>query len=262
MMSTASTTATPARRGGPAPALTRVLRHTAFEARILMSNGEQLMVAILLPAMLLLGLRTLPIGALAGVARIDTAVAATASTAIISTAFTSQAIQTGFDRRGGVLRWIATTPLGREGYLAGKVLATLCVQALQAVVLGGLAVVLGWRPGIGGLIAAVPVWLIGAVAFGALGLLVAGTLRTEAVLALSNVLFVLFVSVGGVAVPPQSFPRLVRGLIDLLPSGALGELMRGTLGGTAFPWGSLVVLLLWAIGGSCAVARWFRWTSV
>lgn len=246
----------------PAPTPVRILQHARFEARILLSNGEQLMVAIVLPALVLLALRLLPVGTVGGTERIDTAVAATAATALISTSFTSQAIQTGFDRRGGVLRWIATTPLGRDGYLAGKIIATLGVHVLQVIVLGALALALGWRPAPTGLLAAVPVWLIGTVAFGSLGLLVAGTLRSEAVLAVSNVLFILLVTVGGVALPPAGYPRILRGLVDLLPSGALGELLRSCLAGTAFPVGSLVVLALWAVAGSLLVSRLFRWTSV
>src|SRR5699024_12835871 len=81
-----------------------------------------------------------------GVAAIDTAVAATCATALISTSFTSQAIITGFDRRNGVLRWVATTPLGRGGYLAGKILATLATHVLQVLVLGVIALIIGWRP--------------------------------------------------------------------------------------------------------------------
>ncbi|PWH05821.1 ABC transporter [Brachybacterium endophyticum] len=260
-MSTVPTTSPTRRPASPAPALQRILAHARLEARVLLTNGEQLMVAILMPALVLIALRFVPVGRLDGVSSIDTAVAATAATALISTSFTSQAIQTGFDRRGGVLRWIATTPLGRDGYLAGKILATLCVHLLQVVVLALIALALGWHPGVGGLFAALPIWLVGTVAFGAIGLLVAGTLRTEAVLAVSNVLFVLFVALGGVAIPTSSYPRLLRGLVDLLPSGALGELLRSVLAGGSFPAGSLVVLILWAVAGCFAVARWFRWTS-
>jgi ABC-2 type transport system permease protein len=249
-------------RAAPAPAARRIAAHARLEARILLTNGEQLMVAILMPALVLLALRFVPVGRVEGLASIDTAVAATAATALVSTSFTSQAIQTGFDRRGGVLRWIATTPLGRDGYLAGKILATLAVHVLQVVVLGVIALFLGWRPGLGGLVAAIPIWIIGTIAFGALGLLIAGTLRTEAVLAVSNVLFVLFIALGGIAIPTAAYPRMLGGLVDLLPSGALGELMRSVLAGSPFPVGSLVVLVLWAVAASLAVARWFRWTSV
>lgn len=245
----------------PAPAVRRILAHAGLEARILLSNGEQLTVAIALPAMVLIGLWLLPLGRLEGVAAVDTAVAATFATALISTSFTSQAILTGFDRRNGVLRWVATTPLGRGGYLAGKILATLSTHVLQVVVLGVIALIIGWRPELSGLLGMVPVWLVGTVAFGALGMLVAGTLRTEAVLAVSNLVFVLLVAAGGVAFPTAAYPRILGGLVDLLPSGALGELMRACLASGPFSIGSVVVLLLWAVGAVLAVMRWFRWTD-
>ena len=258
-MTTTSSSSLPT--GGPASPLSRVLHHAAFEARVLLSNGEQLMVAIIIPALVLLGMRFLPLMPGSPAVRLDHAVAATAATALIATSFTSQAIQTGFDRRAGVLRWIATTPLGRGGYLAGKILATLAVHVVQIVLLGGLALMLGWRPDALGLLGAVPVWLLGALAFGALGLLVAGTLRTEAVLALTNVLFLLFVTVGGITIPPSSFPRVLQGLVDLLPSGALGELMRACLAGHGLIISPLIVLAAWASVATLAVSRWFRWTS-
>lgn len=254
--------ATEDRTPRPAPPLRRILAHAALETRLILSNGEQLMVAIVLPALVLIGLRLLPLGRIEGVPGIDTAVAATLTTALISTSLTSQAILTGFDRRNGVLRWVATTPLGRDGYLGGKILATLTTHVLQVVVLGILALILGWRPELAGLLAAVPVWLIGTVAFGTLGLLIAGTLRTEAVLAVSNLVFLLLVAAGGVAFPTSTYPRMLAGLVDLLPSGALGELMRACLASGPFSAGSLVVLLLWAVAGVFAVLRWFRWTDV
>lgn len=258
---TSSDAAAPERSPRPAPALRRVLAHARLEARVLLSNGEQLTVAIALPAMVLIGLWLLPLGRIEGVAAVDTAVAATFATALISTSFTSQAILTGFDRRNGVLRWVATTPLGRGGYLAGKILATLTTHVLQVIVLGLIALIIGWRPELPGLLGLLPVWLVGTVAFGALGMLVAGTLRTEAVLAVSNLVFVLMIAAGGVAFPAASYPRILGGLVDLLPSGALGELMRACLASGPFSVGSVVVLLLWAVGGVLAVMRWFRWTD-
>ncbi|MGO1684223.1 MAG: ABC transporter permease [Brachybacterium sp.] len=245
----------------PAPALRRILSHAGLETRVLLSNGEQLTVAVALPAMVLIGLWLLPLGRLEGVSAVDTAVAATFATALISTSFTSQAIITGFDRRNGVLRWVATTPLGRGGYLAGKILATLTTHVLQVVVLGLIALIIGWRPELLGLLAMIPVWLIGTVAFGSLGMLIAGTLRTEAVLAVSNLVFVLLIAAGGVAFPTEAYPRILGGLVDLLPSGALGELLRACLASGSFSLGSVVVLLAWAVAGVLAVIRWFRWTD-
>ena len=251
-MSVSSTAASPARR---------VLAHAGLEARILLSNGEQLMVALVIPAMVLFALRSLPIGRLDGAETMSTAVAATFATALISTSFTSQAIQTGFDRRGGVLTWIATTPLGRSGYLAGKILATLSIQLLQLLVLGGTAMALGWQVPGARLLLIVPIWWLGSITFGALGLLIAGTLRTEAVLALSNLLFLLMIAAGGVTLPASSMPHVLTAFVQLLPSAALADLLRAAVGAGHLTVLSVVVLLVWTVLAPVLVVRSFRWTS-
>ena len=53
----------------------------------------------------------------------------------MSTAFTSLAIATGFERRYGVLKRLGTSPLPRSGLLAGKVVALLLVEVLQVAVI-------------------------------------------------------------------------------------------------------------------------------
>ena len=57
-----------------------------------------------------------------------------------------QGIATGFDRRYGVMRFLSTTPLGRTGLIAGKIMAVLAVLSLQVLVIAGTALMLGWRP--------------------------------------------------------------------------------------------------------------------
>ena len=68
--------------------------------------------------------------------RADLATAGALALAVVSTAFTGQAISTGFDRRAGVLRLLGTTPLGRGGLLAAKGVAVLSVLAVQVVCSG------------------------------------------------------------------------------------------------------------------------------
>lgn len=192
-----------------APAWRRVLTQAAFESRTVLRNGEQLLVTIALPLFLLVGLARTAVVELdtGGAARIDFVTPGVLAVAIMSTAFTSQAIATAFDRRNGVLRLLATTPLGRRGLLAGKVLAVLAIELVQAVVLCGVALALGWRPDAAGIPAAIGAGLLGTAAFTALALLLAGTLRAEGVLALANLVLVLLVVGGGVLVPPETRNR-------------------------------------------------------
>jgi ABC-2 type transport system permease protein len=244
-----------------APAWRRIAAQTAFETRTILRNGEQLLVTIALPLFLLVGLVRTSIFELdtAGATRVDFVTPGVIAVAVMSTAFTSQAIATAFDRRNGVLRLMATTPLGRRGLLAGKVLGVLAVELVQAVVLSGVALALGWRPHAAGIPAALGAGLLGTAAFTALALLVAGALRAEGVLALANLLLVLLIVGGGVLVPPDRLPAGLAEVAAWLPSGALGEAMRGALSGGGVPGVAIVVLVGWTVALSWGAARLFRW---
>lgn len=240
-----------------APAWRRVLAHAGFEVRAVLRNGEQLLVTLILPALVLTVLGRTDVLDL-GADRMAVVAPGVLALAVMSTGLTSQAIATAFDRRAGVLRLLATTPLGRDGLVAGKVVAVLVVEALQVVVLGGVAMVLGWRPL--GIPAAIVVLILGTWAFVALGLLLAGTMRAEAVLATANLLWVLLLVGGGVVVPPDRLPGALAALAPLLPSGALGDALRAVTTGGGLPVAAVVVLAAWATGLSVLVARTFRWS--
>jgi ABC-2 type transport system permease protein len=241
-----------------APPLRRVLGQARFDATIMLRNGEQLLLTIILPALLLIGLAFTSVPNLGPGRRIDVVTPGVLALAVLSTSFTGQAIGTGFDRRYGVLRLLGTTPLGRGGLLAGRVLAVLLVELAQVVALGGIGAALGWRPRAAGAPAAVIAVIAGTAAFVALGLLLAGTLRSEAVLAGANLAWVLLAAGGGIVVPTA---RMGAGgaVARLLPSGALGDALRAALQHGRLDWAALAVLLIWAVGAAAASARWFRW---
>ncbi|GAB4086232.1 ABC transporter permease [Myceligenerans cantabricum] len=253
-------TSTATTRPAAAPQARRVLAQAAFEARTLLRNGEQLLVSLILPVLVLVGMATAPfIGiATADVTRIDFATPGVLALAVVSSAFTSQAIATAFDRRNGVLRLLATTPLGRGGLLAGKALAVLAVLGVQVVVLSVVAVMLGWSPHPAGIVPAGLALLLGCACFTALAMLLAGTVRAEGVLAVANLVWILLVVGGGLVVPPDRLGPLGP-LAAVLPSGALGEAVRGALLDGGLPGGPLLVLAGWTVAASLATARWFRW---
>ncbi|GAA4833701.1 ABC transporter permease [Luteimicrobium xylanilyticum] len=263
-MSSHAATAPPdtgAPHAGPAPTRRRIAAQAAFETRAILRNGEQILVTVLLPLFLLVGLDRVHAVELdtSGATRIDFLTPGVLAVAVMSTALTSQAIATAFDRRNGVLRLMATTPLGRGGLLAGKVLGVLAVEVVQAVVLVVAALVLGWHPDAAGIPLAVVSALLGTAAFTALALLVAGTLRAEGVLALANLLLVVLIVAGGVLVPPAHLAGGWSHVAALLPSGALGDAMRGALLDGSVPVGPVLVLLAWTVVLGWATRRWFRW---
>lgn len=249
--------------GAPAPPARRVLAQARFDLRAIMRNGEQLLLTLVLPLLLLFGLARTSVvdvftdsAAAAHLSRIDQVAPGVLALALISTAFTGQAIGTGFDRRAGLLRLLGTTPLGRSGLLAGRVLAVLAVQAGQVLVIGLVAAGLGWRPAAGGVLPAVVLAIASTAAFVGLGLLLAGTVRAEAVLALANLVWVLLLAGGGVVLATARLGAL-GGVVRWLPSGALGDGLRTALAGGAWPIHQLLVTLAWAGLLALAAGRWF-----
>jgi ABC-2 type transport system permease protein len=245
----------------PAPTLARIAAQSRFELATLLANGEQLLVSLVLPLGALLGLAFTSAPSLGEGRRIDVAVPGVLALCVISAAFTAQAIATGFDRRYAVLRLLGTTPLGRSGLLAGKAFATVGVEVLQFVVIGGVGLALGWAPSVTGLVPAALFLLVGTWAFVALALLLAGLLRAEGVLAVANLIWVLLLVLGGVIVPRTQLPAALGAAASVLPSGALADGLRAAFGGGTLLLGALGVLLLWAAGATALASRTFRWSD-
>jgi ABC-2 type transport system permease protein len=244
-----------------APARRRVAAQARFETRMILRNGEQLLVTIALPLFLLVGLdRVHSIEIDTGAAsRIDFITPGVLAVAIMSTSFTSQAIATAFDRRNGVLRLMATTPLGRGGLLAGKVLGVLTVEVVQVVVLTIVALALGWSPSAAGIPLAIVAALLGTAAFTSLAIFLAGVLRAEGVLAVANLLLVVLIAAGGALIPPSHLAVGWGNIAAVLPSGALGDALRGALIDGSIPVGPVIVLLVWTVALGWAARRFFRW---
>jgi len=244
---------------GAASLATRVLNQGRYEAATMLRNGEQLVLMIVMPLLGLIALAVTPILDGMGHSRVDTATPGILALCALSTAFTGQGIATGFDRRYGVLRFLSTTPLGKGGLIAGKVIAVLVALAIQVAIISTVAAFMGWRPSPGGVLLGIPLLVLGAAAFTALGLLIAGTVRPEATLAITNLGWILLAAMGGIVLPAAKFSDTMAGIVDWLPSGALGTLMRASLIDGRLDIFALVILLAWTAAGSVAAIKWFKW---
>jgi ABC-2 type transport system permease protein len=158
-----------------------------------------------------------------------------------------------------VLRFLSTTPLGRTGLIAGKVLAVLAVLALQVAVVSAVAFPLGWNPPAAGWLPGLALLVLGASAFTALGLLVAGTVRPEATLAITNLLWILLGALGGIVIPAERLPAPAPGIVHYLPSGALGQALREAFLRGTVDFGAALILLVWTVLAGAAAIRWFKW---
>ncbi|WP_171983258.1 ABC transporter permease [Nocardia terpenica] len=240
----------PAARGAMLAAQTRM------ELILLLRNGEQLLLTMFIPIALLIGLTLIPISGLGG-HRVDRIVPGVMMVAIMSTAFTGQAIAVGFDRRYGALKRLGATALPRWGIVGGKCAAVLIVVVLQSIVLGLIGVALGWRPSAGGLVFGAIVIALGTATFAAMGLLLGGTLKAEIVLALANIAWFVMLGVASLVFAADNLPGALSIVARLIPSGALAEALDQALN-TGVDWYGIVVLAAWGVVAGYLATRLFR----
>ena len=245
--------------------LVRVIEQGRYETMAMLRNGEQLMLNIIFPVMALIALRFTGLideyANSVGVSRMDAAVPGVLALCVISTALSGQGIATGFDRRYGVLRFLATTPLGRNGLIMGKCIAVLVVVAIQFTLVAALGYGLGWRPDAIAVSRSIITMLMGAGAFTALGLLIAGTVRAEATLAIVNIAWVILAGAGGVVFPLKSFPDWYAGIVAWSPSAALGDALRGNFIQHQWLAEPHWVLIVWTVVIGFVASRKFKWSD-
>lgn len=229
-----------------------------LETRLALRQGEQVLLTLIIPLALLVGLALLAVVPLPE-PRVTSALATVLALGVMSTAFTSQAISLGFDRRYGVLRRLAATPVPRWLVVLGRLGGMAAVVVVQLVVLGLVALLLSWRPDAGPLGWTLLLVVLGTAAFGATGVLLGGTLRAELVLAVANIVWFVLLFAGGVLVPADQLPAALAVVVGLLPSGALADGLRDVLLGGSPTAGQIVVLLVWAVVAGGIAVRTVRW---
>ncbi|WP_435056970.1 ABC transporter permease [Streptomyces sp. bgisy060] len=251
-------TGTHSPRPGAAPVGRMIAAQTALETRMLLRNGEQLLLTVIIPSLLLVLFSTVDIVDTGADEAVDFLAPGVLALAVLSTAFTGQAIATGFERRYGVLKRLGASPLPRWALMTAKTLSVLVTEVLQIVLLTAIALALGWSPR-GNPLSVLLLLVLGTAAFSGLGLLMAGTLKAEATLAAANLVFLLLLVGGGVIVPLERFGA-AGDLLALLPISALSDGLRDVLqNGATMPWGDALVLAVWALLGLGAAAKFFRW---
>jgi ABC-2 type transport system permease protein len=234
--------------------VTAFVAQVKAETRLLFRNGEQLLLTLGIPVLLLVFFSTIKVVDLGAGKRVQTVVPGILALAVMSTAMVGLGIATGFERKYGVLKLLGVTPLGRPRLLGAKAATIAIVEVVQFVVLACLGLALGWRPHLAVALVLASV-VLGTACFAGIGLTLAGRLKGEVNLAAVNGLYLVLLLIGGMVVPLGNLPGPLRAVGRLLPSGALSDTMRQAVG-EATPW---IVLTAWAMVACVAAARLFRW---
>lgn len=231
------------------------------ELQLVSHNGEQLLLTLGIPVLLLTFFGLVDVLPTNTDKPAQFLLPGILALAVMSTAMVSLGISTGFERSYLVLKRLGATPLGRSRLVVAKVVSVFLVEVVQMAVLLPIGLALGWRPdGIASL-GAVGLALLGTSAFAGIGLTLAGTLRGEVNLAAQNGLYLVLLLLGGMIIPLEKLPTVVRAVAHLLPSSALADVMRQSLTGDGTMWVfSLVVLCVWAVVAPICASRFFRWS--
>lgn len=243
---------------GAAPFWRRVWAQATTEVSLILRNGEQAILAIVIPVGVLLGAKLF--GDRLGL-NLQEMAPSVIALVIWSSCLTTLAIATGFERRYNVLERIAATPLGRPGILLGKGLGISLMTLGQILVLSSIGLAVGWRPGftLASALMAALVIILSMGAFAGIALCISGSLRPEATLAFANFLYLIGMPLG-ILIPVDRFPGWAGPVLNVLPTGALGEGLRHAAEGQVLGW-SLLVAGLWCVGTLLLARKVFSWTS-
>ena len=243
-------------RAAAAPRGQMFLAQTRAELTLLMRNGEQVLLTLVIPLGLLVVLSKVPFVNVSG-RRVDFFVPGVLALAVMSAAFTGQAIGTGFERQYGVLKRLGATPLPRSVLLLAKTSAVLLVEVLQVSLICLVGALLGWHPH-GNVPGTVLLLALGTAAFSGLGLLLGGTLRGLTTLAAANLLWFVLLALGGVLYPLKELGP-GKDLALCLPTAALSDGLRQLLQHDLWSARDLLTLAVWAVVSLATASRLFRW---
>ena len=231
-----------------------LLAQLRVELILTLRRGESLLITLVVPVVLLIFF-----GSVAPNPP-DFLVPGLLALAVMSTSMVSLGIATAYERYYGTLKRLLGSPLPRSSLIAAKTLAVLLIEVVQIARAGrhrplharlvprrlaarGAGRARSWA----------------ALAFAGLGLLMAGTLRAEATLAVANGLYLVFLLLGGFILPLDRLPGPIATVAHALPAAALTDATRAALSGSGQGvLGPLALLAAWAVvtmGGAAATFR-------
>lgn len=245
---------TPASRGR------QILTQTTFELLLTLRRGENVLITLIVPVLLLIFFTSLNIVPTTNGHAVNFLLPGILALAIMAAGMVNLGIATAYERYYGVLKRLGSSPLPRSGLIIAKVISILVLECIQVALLVGIAIAFyGWRLA-GSPVLALLTLALGTVTFAALGLAMAGALRAEITLAGANALFLLFVLLGGGILPLSHLPAPLAGFAQLLPAAALTQALQATMtDGAAFPGFPLLILVIWAVVILVVAIRTFQW---
>ncbi|GAC1398806.1 MAG: hypothetical protein NVS4B12_03220 [Ktedonobacteraceae bacterium] len=243
-----------------APLARQIFTQVQYELLLTLRRGENILVTLIVPVMLLIFFTSLNIVPVLNGSAINFLLPGILAIAIMAAGMVNLGIATAYERYYGVLKRLGSSPLSRSSLIIAKVISILILEAIQVLLLIGVAALFyRWQPTGSPLLTLLAIAL-GTITFSACGLAMAGALRAELTLAGANALFLIFVFLGGGVLPLSRLPGPLAALAELLPATALTQALQATMTRNgSFPGYPLLVLTIWAIVVLVIAMRTFKW---
>jgi len=181
----------------------------------------------------------------------------------LASTFAGLAIILVLRREGGILKRLRGTPLPAPTYLGSVIVSTAIVYAIESTVLIVLARVLFHPQLRTQWLSLVLALLLGTVAFAALGIALAGFIRTgDGASAVVNAVYLPMSFLAGSFWTPQAYPHFLKVIADVMPLTYFIRLMRDVTvrNDTIWSdWKNVAVVGAWGLAGLVLAVRAFRW---
>jgi ABC-type multidrug transport system permease subunit len=166
-------------------------------------------------------------------------------------------------RRKKLLKRMIATPMSRTQFLASFVLSRLTMLIIEVGALVGFGLLVFGVPLRGSPLSLLVICLVSALAFGALGLLLASRARTiEGASGLMNLVMLPMWIFSGVFFSAERFPEALQPFIQALPLTAVNDALRASMLEGA-SWDRLApelgIVAAWMVASFVLAVRLFRW---
>ena len=260
-----ATTVTGTATAQPAASRSALLRLTATEAKLFVRERVGLVWGVGFPLLLLIIFGSIPAfkqpsKQLGGITTLDAYVPILIAFVLAMLALNALPPVLAGYREKGILRRLSTTPVGAVRVLAAQLAIQLAVAVVTLVLIIAVARIAYHVPLPRQVLGFAGTVLLAAIALFSLGLFVAAVAVTgRAANAAGALLFFPMMFFAGLWLPIALMPSMLRHISSFTPLGAAVQSLGETTSG-AWPHPLLItVLAAWAVAGSVAAARLFRW---
>jgi ABC-2 type transport system permease protein len=225
------------------------LDYLKFDIKRTLRNRRVVIFAILMPVILfaIFGLTIPKDASEGGISAIAYVMVSMAIFGSMSAAMSSGGVIAA-ERDGGWNRTLRLTPLKPQAYVISKVILSLllAVPPLVVVFLFGLTV--------GNVHLSVTQWLsvglvswLGALPFAALGLIIGYVAKPDSVQPITGLSTMLIAAFGGLWVPIDSMPSVMKHIAQLTPAYWTGQSSRSALSQSGLDMNAVYVVLAWTV---------------